>query len=526
MADAMSNNRNDDDWHDVLYRWFKKWLDTYKSCVVDAYDTLNRELIPTRQYGRALVWCMYVFDVTVLTHQMVSLVRETDGRQISSVYHMPVDGMVDVLRRLENQMIQCRNTFDELLTLNAIDRMYTAATLEESDGSGDSVTLTAVAAAAENTPLPTGVVSYVPDRRHADLMTDLIESSTTTSAVDRQLTDMATTLELLRAGSDRDAVRAQNLNERLPPSEVRAIFMVVAPGDGESARTLVEAYLAKLKDTVEGEVKTYRVDYGGLLSKWRGESEKNFETLMLWMVDRARENAIDGRGFHALWFDNVHVLMGQRSGGGGGGGAEDFLVVIKTTMLQIMDVFNKDRRLSRFALIFSTGARQTDVDSAFRRRMDSIYELPPLSLSPSLRELMIQHALRVTRLNVEGDALACLNRVENASALQSAVYSYYVRARFTVGTEFHLAEPGMPGYSLLPLKAYYNLNGHAVRTGSPGQVVMQAVTHEVSAVAGRDGEKLQRRFYRPGEIDPRNLSKTLADNTVFVISKISDSEGV
>jgi hypothetical protein len=520
---SASQSDNNHEWYDVLYKWFEKWVKTYKTSMVDAYDILNRELIPTRQYERALVWCLYIFDVTVLTHQMVSLVRETDGREIGSVYHMPIDGLVDVLRRLENQMIQCRSTFDELLTLNAIDRMYTvsaaaaAAACEHNPSSGGDDPLEVAP------PLPMGVTSYTPDRRHADLMADLMELNNDTAAAaaaDQQLVDLAATLELLRAGSDRQAVRAENLDKRLPPSDVRAIFMIVAPGDGELARTLAEAYLAELKNNTiggGGSVKIYRVDYGGLLSKWRGESEKNFENLMQWMVERARQNAKDGRGFDALWFDNVHVLMGQRGGGGGGGGgAEDFLAVIKTTMLQIMDVFNKDRRLSRFALVFSTGARQAaDVDSAFRRRMDSVYELPPLSRSPSLRKLMIRHALRITRLNVEGDALASLNAVENASALQSLIYSFYVHARFVIGTEFNLVKPGTPGYSLRPLETYYNLNGEVVRTGSQDRVIMQAVQ---SVVTGGD----HRYFYRPGEIDPRNLPKDLADNTVYLISTMLD----
>lgn len=500
-----------------LLLWLKTWLEIYKDRLVKAYNLINRELIPTQQYERALVWCLYAFDVTILTHQMVSLVHEDEHQRIQSVYYLDTISLIDLLKRLENQMNQCRATFDELLTVNAIHRMYVALSDETTAHPDRQTGIERFEAELESLigsdlnpdptglrKLPTGMSLYKAEQEDADLVTEIIESH---KDVDQQLAELVVSLEILRASNDRDAVREENLDARLPPNSVRAIKMIVVPGDAVLARQITESYLAKLVQTVEG-VRIYKVDYGDLLSRWRGESERNFVEIMNWMVDRARENAIDDRRFDVLWMDNVHALMSQRSDSAAGG--EDYLNVIKTTMLQIMDVFNKDKRLSRFALLFSTGAKPIDVDAAFRRRIDNVYQLKGLDKSPAFRNILIKHMLHKTKLNVEGEALERLNAATSMSTLQRLVYAYYVHVRFIIGTEFRLASRGSNEYTLLPLKPYFNLNGGMVRTGGSENSVIQSVAN-----GGDDGPRY---FYRPGEIDARNLSKDNADLTVYVLN--------
>jgi len=516
-----------------LLLWFKKWINVYAERIVDAYKLINLELIPRRQYDRALVWCLYTFDVTILTHQMVSMVHENGDQTVQSVYFMDTGGLIEILKRLENQMNQCRALFDELLTLSAIERLYVALATNENGVSkhtarqsdeaplddGDTQMATTVDRferelemllkrdsivnlGLSGGQLPTGMFPYKPDPEQAQLLSYVLESSENPYA-DQSLTEIAASLDILRASSDRDAVRAENLEERLPPNNVRVISMIIAPGDAALARQIVESYLAKLTETIDG-VRVYRIDYGDMLSKWRGESEKNFEQIMRWMVDRARENAIDGRHFDVLWIDSVQALMSQRGGDSAG---EEYLNVIKTTMLQIMDVFNKDKTLSRFALLFSTGAQQVDIDAAFRRRIDSVYTLKGLHESTAAREILIKHLLYMTKVNVEGSALARLNSATNMADLQRLVYTYYVHSRFVIGTEFHVAARGTKHYTLQVLKPYFNFNGDIVRTGN-------SVDRIVQAVETGDGPRF---FYRPGEVDGRNLSKENANFTVYVI---------
>lgn len=501
-----------------LLLWFETWLKTYSTRLVEAYGLINQELIPTRQYERALVWCMYIFDITVLTHQMVSMVRETEDHVIQSVYYIDNIRLIEILQRLENRMNQCRATFDELLTVDAINRLYVALSDKDIISSGDSHRSEGTAierfeaelqslvrrdsSANINTDiaqLPIGVYPYTPDSEQANLMTKIIESEVD---IDPQITELAVSLEILRASSDRDIIHAVNLQERLPPNNVRDIKLIIVPGDAAMARQITESYLALLNETVN-DVRVYRMDYGELLSKWRGESEKNFERIMLWMVEKARENATEGQFFDVLWMDNVHILMSQRTDSGG----EDYLNVIKTTMLQIMDVFNKDKGLSRFAMLFSTGAEQLEIDAAFRRRIDNVYEINRLDNSPVFREILIKHMLYTVKLNVEGDALQRLRRVTNAGVLQRLVYAYYVHVRFVIGTEFYIAQHNSNMYSLNQLKSYFNLNGHIVRNGNPATRIVQAVEKG-------DGSRY---FYRPGEVDGRNLSKDNAEATVYVL---------
>lgn len=493
-----------------LLSWFETWIKDYNSRLIEAYDLINKELIPTRQYDRALVWCLYVFDITVLAHQMISMVRETEDDEIQSVYYIDTIGLIGILKRLENRMNQCRATFDELLTIDAINRLYVALsdknipsgdTIEQFEAELESLTKrdSDVFPDTHTDRLPTGVSPYKPDVEQASLMTEIIGSR---GDIDPQITELATSLEILRASSDRDAVVTDNLQERLPPNNVRAIKLILVPGDNAMARQITESYLALLDETVDG-VRVYRMNYGELLSKWRGESEKNFEKIMLWMVDKARENATEGRFFDVLWMDDVHVLMSQRSDSGG----EDYLNVIKTTMLQIMDVFNKDTRLSRFALLFSTGTEQREIDAAFRRRIDNIYELKRIDKSPVLKELLIKHMLSAVKINVGGNALERLRNVTNVTALKRLVYAYYVHSRFVIGTEFSLVTKDSSLYSLQQLKPYFNLNGNIVRNGNTANNIVQATEKG-------DGPRL---FYRPGEIDARNLPVDYADVTVYVL---------
>lgn len=499
-----------------LLSWFSAWIKIYNDRLVEAYDLINRELIPTRQFERALVWCMYIFDITILTHQMVSMVRENDNHDIQSIYYIDTIGLIEILQRLENRMNQCRATFDELLTVDSINRLYVALSDSEissgDHGPGEKAIKrfeaeleslinrdSDVVTDIEADRPPTGVSLYTPDTEQANLMTEVMESK---GDIDPQIMELTVSLEILRVGCDRDAVHASNLQERLPVNNVRAIKLIVVPGDAAMARQITESYLALLEETVDN-VRIYRMDYGELLSKWRGESEKNFEQILLWIVDRARGNAIDGRFFDVLWMDDVHVLMSQRTDSGG----EDYLNVIKTTMLQIMDVFNKDKHLSRFALLFSTGAEQNDIDAAFRRRIDNVYELKPLGKSPVFREILIKHMLNSIKINVEGNALERLRRVTNMSALKRLVYAYYVHSRFVIGTEFFIAARDTNGYSLQQFKPYFNLNGHTVRNGDADDRIVQAIETGGGS----------RYFYRPGETDPRNLSKESADATVYVL---------
>jgi hypothetical protein len=498
-----------------LLLWFKKWFTTYKDGLVEAYEKINQELVPTRQYERALVWCMYIFDLTIFTHQMVSMVRETENQTIQSAYYIDNMRLIEILQRLENQMNQCRATFDELLTVDAIDRLYVALTTDKQPQSGDKHCSKGKALEKYEAELqslmkrasrvdtdsntdqpPVGVYSYTPDSDQADLMRKIIEFK---GDIDPQITELAMSLEILRASSDRDAVHAANLHERLPPSLVRDIKLIAVPGDAPMARQITESYLALLDETIDN-VRVYRMNYGELLSKWKGESEKNFERIMRWMVDKARENAVEGRSFDVLWMDDVHVLMSQRTESGG----EDYLNVIKTTMLQIMDIFNKDKRLSRFALLFSTGTEQLEIDAAFRRRIDSIYEIKQLEKSPAFKEILINHMLYTLKMNVEGDALERLRRVTKMSALKRLVYAYYVHVRFIIGTEFYIASYGTNGYSLREHKPYFNLNGHIVFSSENIKQVIEK----------GDGPRL---FYRPGEVDGRNLSQDNAGFAVYVL---------
>lgn len=511
MADA---TQRESSWYGEkgLLSWFAKWLRTYSEKILEAYNLINGELIPTRQYERALVWCMYVFDVTVLTHQMVSMVRQTDDSDIYSAFFIETTTLIDILKRLEYRMDQCRVTFDELLTVDAIHRSYVALSdtddgvpreekaIELYESEFDSL---AGRSGSDTTPdsgaLPKGVLAYATDADQANLITDVLN---TEKNVDERIVELAQSLEILRASCNKDAVRANNLENRLSPNNVRDIKLISVPGDAALARQVTQSYLASLYEAVDG-VRVYRVDYSGLLSRWRGETENNFERIMSWMVDRARDNASDGRFFHVLWMDDIEILMSQRSDSGG----EDYLNVIKTTMLQIMDVFNKDRRLSRFALIFSTGAEQKDIDAAFRRRIDNVYVLKRLDESLPFRELLIKHMLRVVKINVEGEALESLRRAVNMSILTRLVYAFYVHMRFVVGTEFYMSSHGSSHYSLIQLKPYFNLNGDVVRVGDTNNQTVQAV---------EKGEG-PRFFYKPGETDGRNLPKEVADRTVYVL---------
>lgn len=208
----------------------------------------------------------------------------------------------------------------------------------------------------------------------------------------------------------------------------RNVVLLEVPGDRTFATSLCASAIGFLCDTLRERtagsrgvgdsgleeyrqspdvVETYRINYGRVFSKYRGESERNFSRMMDWIKDTVR----GGDKFRVFWFPDIENLMAPRTSND-----QEHIATIKNAMLQHMDDFNKDRTLRSFLLLFN--ASEGALDSAFSRRLETVIRTPTDPLcDPAVAAQAVGAELARYHINMSDDAVQSL--VVQAAAVSS-----------------------------------------------------------------------------------------------------------
>lgn len=243
-----------------------------------------------------------------------------------------------------------------------------------SGGAGDIVPMDSVARAANNTQLPHGIEKYKDPYSDVDILLHRLYQYISNNDYVRDLHDAVYIL----ATANSPNMLSSALETRLADKD-RSIVLLEVPGDRSFASTLCASAIAHLRKTLNmskatagGEVnersnhiETYRINYGRIFSKYRGESERNFSQMMEWIKDKVRA----GDRFRVFWFPDIENMMAPRNSGD-----QEHIATIKNAMLQHMDDFNKDKTLRSFLLLFNSS--EGALDSAFSRRLETVVRTP------------------------------------------------------------------------------------------------------------------------------------------------------
>lgn len=469
-----------------------------------------KQWIPEQKYGIAMSRLLSLADLGVMVLQIVTAGVQAFDTRFHSVYTLAEDDVKRIAEKVENIVMSARMVFDNVHTMTVIDSVRSSLVAAR-DGEGppldaaelDRYTDILRSIKVDDTlALPQAVESYEIDPRAAAFTHALADDR-----MPRNLRDLADSAYTLEAALDSDAAGA--LAERIGASALKFIVYHTCDGDADFARFVQHGYVARVASVVP-DTRVYRINYGQMLSKWRGETEKRFQAAADWFTRKAAANHVAGHGFDVLIFENVEALMGRR----GGGDDPEHLVTIKNSMLQIMDNFNKNAALSRFGLIFTSGAAAESVDSAFMRRVTTVLVSKPLH-SPEMDAVKlesIKYLLDASRLNVNGvdsEPIVSLRRARSQGAIERAVADLYIKFSVSLARGVYVLDEGVASNVLNAWQRYYNLLGEEVDVASSPK--LSVVVGEGSRY-GTGGKKV--RYHRSQ--DPLNLSPAAAKRTVFI----------
>lgn len=382
-----------------------------------------------KQYLDIMYVCVQAFDLCIMVVQLTTLVeRDASSPEMRarSVYPMPWDEVRLFAAEIEKYMRWLVSMFENYRALHVINGVRAAVDRTDTDAA-DSIDLMRSLAgltASDRIVTSDSAVSRPPVAvtvvRQVAVDSLLYELSAT--ATDAHVTppppiiDQLRTVALLEAGVSAAAAgggAASAMRDRIGSSGSKYIAAFMAPGDAEAAKQLMRSFVAYLRHRLASHARTadrqtgpnvtvrlYEVDYARLLSKYTGQSELNFETMMNWFLDtvkhvNANADARNSIVFNVLAFRDADVLLGPRTSGD-----PDHIASMKNAMLQFMDEFNKNTDLRYFAIVFTTGGRPNALDEAFARRVENtvLFERADLELMSRsvFDQLAASHALNVT----------------------------------------------------------------------------------------------------------------------------------
>lgn len=282
---------------------------------------------------------------------------------------------------------------------------------------------------------------------------------------------------------------------------------------------------ARTCTTNNDEIQTYRVNYGRIFSKYRGESERNFDEMMDWIKNKVRGSDI----FRIFWFPDIENLMSPRTSND-----QEHIAAIKNSMLQHMDVFNKDRTLRSFLLLFNSS--EGPLDSAFSRRLETVIKTPtdPLTdLTVATQvvgaelaryhinltdELVNQVAIRVGAFNPQS------SRVGGFAQVQAILRDMFVNQKLMLSNDVRAVEvkklPADTIHTVLgrytagdSRDTLYDLNESPMLATSIGTIAFGPATRCAGLFADLSFT-IKYNSIVPG--DPKNIDKQTATQTVFI----------
>lgn len=379
------------------------------------------------------VLLFHVFDTIVLAYKNIGFVY-SDVRGARSVYGYSESVLKTLLSRVEAIAGKVAAAVNDNYSLAMLNEVVASAeqslsqVRSEKDmieffrtiSSGGSVSdfpSDGVARAA-NAQLPLGIEKYKDP--YADV--DTLFRRLNKYASDRDyIRDFHDAIYLLATANAPDTLSGA-LETRLADKD-RNIVLLDVPSDRTFASTLCASAIGYLRKTLErtkdltgtgglgsptDNILTFRINYGRVFSKYRGESERNFSRVMDWIKNAVR----GGDKFHVFWFPDIENLMAPRTSND-----QEHIATIKNAMLQHMDDFNKDKTLRSFLLLFNSSEGM--LDGAFSRRLETVIRMPvnPL-IDSAVATQAVSAELARYRINTSDETAA---RVAGLAATESVV---------------------------------------------------------------------------------------------------------
>lgn len=473
-----------------------------------------------------------IFDALVLVYKNLSFVY-CDKEGVRSVYGYSDRALKALLSRIEAIARQVAVSIHDAYSLTVLNNVV--ATTEQrlsqvqserdmleffrgvSGGSDTALTMDTAASSG----LPRGIEAYKSTESAA-----LVQRLYSTNGDKHYVREFYETVFLL-ATSNAPATLSSALETRLADKD-RNIVLFDAPGDRMFASSMCASAIAFLrkrldeKDRPGGGIETYRINYSRIFSKFRGESERNFDNLMEWIKKKVRGSDT----FRAFWFPDIENLMSPRTGAD-----QEHIQNIKNAMLQHMDAFNKDRTLRSFLLLFNSS--EGDLDSAFSRRLETVIKTPhdpltDLSVAKEVVGAALDHYHinltdgRATEVAVRAGTFNTQSgRVGGFASVQAALREMYVNQKLMLSYDSR----ALP-VSNLSSEVYDNLLGRYASEGShdtlydldenPRQLTSVHTIAFSPASGLADLESSPLRYNANIRGDPKDIDELAASRTVFV----------
>lgn len=367
-----------------------------------------------RPYDKC-VFLFRIFDGIVLAYKNIGFVY-CDEHGARSVYGYSESVLKNLLARVEamaaNVAVAVHDTYS-LTVLNEVvagteQRLSQVQSEKDlmdlfhalSGGPLDVATRT-----AGGSPLPHGIERYGDPYANVDALLRLLYRFAADNHYVRDFHDAV----YLLATANAPSTLPNALESRLAEKD-RNIVLLETPGDRTFASSLCASaigYLRKTLNRVNGaesggggerpstgnDIEAYRINYGRIFSKYRGESERNFSQLMEWIKSAVR----GGDRLRVFWFPDIENLMAPRTSND-----QEHIAAIKNAMLQHMDDFNKDKTLRSFLLLFNSSEGALDI--AFSRRLETAIRTPSNPLNdPNVAAQAVAAELARYRINLSDE---------------------------------------------------------------------------------------------------------------------------
>lgn len=375
-------------------------LRPYEKCVL-LFRVFDAVVLAYKNVG--FVYCdvrgarsVYGYSESVLKN-LLSRVEAVAGRVAAAVhdaYSLTV--LNEVVASAEQRLSQVRSERD-------MSDFFRAVSGGRTDGSAYPS-----AHGAAGSQLPAGVETYTDPYDGVHVLLRRLYRYASDRDYVREFHDAV----YLLATANAPATLSSALETRMADKD-RNVLLLDVPGDRTFASTLCASAIAYLRDVLTGPelegargggtsapatdiVRTYRINYGRIFSKYRGESERNFTAMMEWIKNAVR----GGDKFRVFWFPDVENLMAPRTSND-----QEHIATIKNAMLQHMDDFNKDKTLRSFLLLFHSSEGALDV--AFSRRLETVVRAPAEPLRDvAVAAQAVSAELTRYRINLTDSAVA------------------------------------------------------------------------------------------------------------------------
>ncbi|KAG8310866.1 hypothetical protein J6590_055943 [Homalodisca vitripennis] len=484
---------------------------------------------PSLAPQKKCVFLCQVFDAVVLAYKNLSFVR-CDRGGARSVYGYSQLALKNVLSRVEAVARQVAVAVHDAYSLNALSGVVAsveqrlAQVQSEKDivsGGQSGVDVDTTTA----TQIPSGVERYNDPYTEVDTLLRRLYASNADKNYVRDFYDAV----FLVATANAPTAMSGALETRLSDKD-RNVLLLEAPGDRMFASTLCESAIAFLRKKLGGNMDAYKVNYGRIFSKYRGESERNFDAMVDWMKRSVRGG--DGR-LRVFWFPDIENLMSPRTSAD-----QEHIATIKNSMLQHMDAFNKDRTLRSFLLLFNSS--EGSLDSAFARRLETVVRSPPDPLTEeSIATQVVEAELARYHMNMSDELVARVTagagayygeggqqKVGGFAYVQATLRDLYVEQKLVLRYDARTVDP-----KNLPLDVLASVLGRYLLDGTGGTLydlderptpfgVINAIAFSPAsglATLFAADERVKQVKYKatvPG--DPKNIGKHAAARVVFL----------